>query len=54
MPAMRRAGPCRSANSKERGKPSSVAICAAAHKLARAVWVVLVRKDDFAADPKAA
>jgi transposase len=39
---------------KKRGKPGSVAVCAAAHKLARAIWVVLVRKVDFVADPKAA
>lgn len=39
---------------KKRGKPGSVAVCAAAHKLARAVWVVLARKEDFVADPKAA
>lgn len=39
---------------RRRGKPGSVAVCAAAHKLARAVWVVLVRKEEFKADPKAA
>ena len=39
---------------RKRGKPASLAICAAAHKLARAVWVVLVRGEDFIADPKAA
>lgn len=39
---------------RKRGKPGSVAICAAAHKLARAVWVVLTRGEDFASEPKAA
>lgn len=39
---------------RKRGKPGSVAICAAAHKLARAVWVVLARGEDFVADPKTA
>ena len=39
---------------RKRGKPGSVAVCAAAHKLARAVWVVLTRGEDFAAEPKAA
>lgn len=39
---------------RKRGKPGSVAICAAAHKLARAVWVVLARGEDFRANTKAA
>jgi transposase len=39
---------------RKRGKPGSVAICAAAHKLARAVWAVLTRGEDFRRNPKAA
>jgi len=36
---------------RKRGKPASVAICAAAHKLARAVWVVLARGEEYRALP---
>jgi len=36
---------------KKKGKPSRVAICAAAHKLARIVYVLLTRKEDFQAKP---
>lgn len=36
---------------RKRGKPGSLAVCAAAHKLARVVWVVLARGERFQADP---
>ena len=36
---------------RKRGKPGALAICAAAHKLSRAVWVVLARGERFLADP---
>lgn len=39
---------------RAKGKPGAVAICAAAHKLARAVWVVLARGEEFSAEVKAA
>lgn len=36
---------------RKRGKPGALAVCATAHKLARAVWVVLARGERFLPDP---
>jgi len=36
---------------KKKGKHRKVAICAAANKLARVVYVLLKRKEDFKAGP---
>jgi len=36
---------------KKKGKPSRVALCAAAQKLARVVYVLLTQEEDFQAKP---
>ena len=42
------------ARKKRKGKPTRVAMCAAAHKLARIVYVILARREDFRSAHQAA